>query len=304
MYIMELEKLKLGDLRKVALYYNSHLKIENVKALSKKKLLKILNECIRVVDGKVHLKNEMAGDGFFGDLKDKVVSGVKNVFSRISDRWTKNTQNILNLYGNEKIFKLYAFRQPLNKIVETAVKVISLGTFDPQKHGFDRMYHLGLLVELENGKNVIIEKNQTPDIFLGNAPSNSELRPIPIYDRDLTINKMMDNTLNKVSKDQIFLYSGLQNNCQRFVKDILQSNNMWSSEIDKFIFQDLTNLKKDLPSFTSKIMDGVTNIANIGKKLIGQGEPEFIQWLEQNKHVVKNKRDRARLYKIWLASKN
>ena len=298
-----LNDLTLGELRKVAMYYNEHLKIENIKLLSKKKLLKKLDECIRVVDGRVYLKNENVGDGFFGDLKDKVVNTVSNVFSRISDRWTKNSQNILNKYGNDKIFKIYAFRQPLNKIVESAVKVISLGKFDPQKHGFDKMYHLGLLVKLENGTDIVIEKNETPAIFVGKAPSNSELREIPISDRDITINKMLDKLLEKVSKDQIFLYSGLKNNCQQFVKDILQSNNMWNNDLDKFIYQDLTNLKKDLPSFTGKIMDGVTNIANVGKKLIGQGEPEFLEYLENNKDLVKTKKDAERLYKVWLSMK-
>jgi hypothetical protein len=272
-------KMKFDDFKSVVrLDINRDLNIKNIYGFGKK------------------------GEGFFSDIKDKVVGTVKNIFSPITDRFTKNSQKTLNKYGNEKIFKIYAFRQPLNKIIEKAVNIISLGKFDKGASNINKLYHLGLYVQLENGTDIIIEKNETPDIFVG-KPKYEEMREIPIHDTDLTINKMLENTLKKVNNNQIFVYSGMKNNCQQFVRDVLQSNNMWNSDLDKFIYQDIKKATENVSGFSQKIINSITTGANIGKKLIRQGEPEFEQYLELHKDLVKNKKDRDLMYKIWLKSK-
>jgi hypothetical protein len=91
------------------------------------------------------------------------------------------------------------------------------------------------------------------------------------YRQNLTVYELLTNTLNRIGESRFFLYDGLNNNCQIFIKDILESNNMYSPKINEFLFQDLTELKQQLPSYVGKTMNMATDLGAIASQLMGAG---------------------------------
>ena len=61
-------------------------------------------------------------------------------------------------------------------------------------------------------------------------------------------------------------------NCQRFLIDLLQSNNLLAEPVQKFILQDMTEIVKKLPWYTKLIGQQTTDLAHrFDIALHGQG---------------------------------
>jgi len=251
------------------------VKVGHEPIKKKEKEIEVLKENLKKIGDELKEKKELfknwkeptkKGKGIFDNIKKFVTEP----FRTIKGRLIKNSQAVLDKYANDKIFKIYVFRKALNSILQSAIKVISLGTFNPEKEGYDKLYHLGLWIQLENGHNIIMEKNDSVSIYEGGLPSDVESKIVPMHN-NLTLKEFYDNGLKKMGDDRFFQYSGLKYNCQDFVKGLLESNNMYNSDINNFVFQDMENIKKQLHPTTEKIMNTITDTANIARKWMGQG---------------------------------
>jgi hypothetical protein len=206
---------------------------------------------------KRNVKN-VKGSGLFDDIKNKFI--IQKKYNNVSTRTLKD-------YGNNKIISLKIVRTPIQKMLKTILNVISFNAFNT----FDQLYHLALIATVENNKDVIIEKNAVVNINLKyQITEKSEVMEVP-YNENLTVNELLTNTLNKIGDDKFFLYNGLSQNCQMFVRDILKSNNLYSESINDFLFQDLTELKAQLPDYVGKTMNVVTDLGAIASQLMGAG---------------------------------
>lgn len=223
---------------------------------------------------------KLKGSGFFDTIKNIVTAP----FRTIKGRLTKNSQDVIDKYGSQKIFKILVFRKPLNSILKNAIKVISLGTFNPEKEGYDKLYHLGLSVHLENGVNIKMEKNDAVDISVGD-PTDSELLAVPMH-QQMTLKQFYDNGLAKMGEERFFQYSGLKYNCQDWIKGMLEGSNLYTPAINKFAFQDMENVRKNINPTSEKIMNTITDTANIARKWLGQGKPHDIGQ-KLGKHINK-----------------
>jgi hypothetical protein len=65
----------------------------------------------------------------------------------------------------------------------------------------------------------------------------------------------------------MFLYDafnrGEATNCQGFIKEMLISENLYSPEVDKFVFQDLTDIQKSTHSYVPTVARAVTDIGAV-----------------------------------------
>jgi hypothetical protein len=70
---------------------------------------------------------------------------------------------------------------------------------------------------------------------------------------------------------QYFKYDGFSKtgNCQGYVRALLQGSNIYTPEIDKFVYQPLDKIVERLPSFTSKIAKFTTDLGGIADRLMG-----------------------------------
>lgn len=72
----------------------------------------------------------------------------------------------------------------------------------------------------------------------------TEMMNVPLS-KSITINDLINNLLAKVNHDQIFKYSSFDRNCQCLVKDILKSNDIYSPDIDNFVYLPMDELVKN-----------------------------------------------------------
>ncbi len=210
---------------------------------------------------------ELFGEGLF--------SKVREYFKPRLNDYNNKSKDMLNIYGGNKIIKLTIYRTPLHNILTKALNVISLGKFSSlqKKYGFDKFYHLGIVATLDNNKNIMIQKLEDVDIDTSyKTNKDTEVLEVPIYNKDITLNDFVENTRKAVGDYTFFSYDPFVNNCQWFIKYLLNSNGLLTNEADKFLFQNIEELTKQMPAYARKISRVITDTAATVSKIRGKGE--------------------------------
>jgi hypothetical protein len=235
---------------------------------------KKINKQVSIIIG--HLKPEhehLEGSGL-GDFFKKIGQKVKNIFTPRLDNYNNQTRKSLEQYGNMPVKRLTIYRTPILKILDKVLNLVSFGKFGElkKKYGFDQLYHLALIADV-GSKNLVIEKNEVINVSTSyNTSSKTEKQEIPLNGKELTVNEMFEIGRKNVGDKKWFLYDPFNNNCQYFIKYCLEAVNLYGTPEKDFLFQDLTELAKELPSYTKTIAKGVTNVGAVVNKLTGKGE--------------------------------
>jgi len=226
-------------------------------------------------------KLEGAGIGsFFRDkftryveqpLKD-VISG-KNKYNNVSTKTMKD-------FGNNNILELKIMRTPINSMIDKAFNLLSLNKWDSlkQKYGFDKLFHLSLVATVrdkDNLKNIIMEKNEVVNVSTAYKvePTTQFFKINNI--KTITINQLLENARQKIGDNLFFSYDAFKNNCQFFIKYLLESSGLLTSEAQNFLFQDLKELVKELPSYLPKVAKTVTDLGGFFSRLRGDGKDNY-----------------------------
>ena len=137
---------------------------------------KKINKNVSIIIGKLKPQYEhLEGSGMFDFFKKKanqakqtvqnVASKVSNIFTPRLDSYNNTSRKTLEQYGNFPIKSLTICRTPIMKVLDKTLNFLSLGKFSElkKKYGFDELYHLQLVANVDN-KNVVIEKNEVINI--------------------------------------------------------------------------------------------------------------------------------------------
>ena len=211
---------------------------------------------------------DMEGEGFFGDVADKV----KHIFGK-SSKYNNISTKTLNEYGSVQIKQLTATREKIQKALNLAMNLISSGKFGEatKQLGYDDLYHIRLYAEMENGKLLLIEKNEV--IYIQPTDKiRGEPLPINYKTGSLTLQQLMDAG-QKFLGNNFFLYDAFNNNCASFVVGILKGNKLWSDANTHFLAQDVSALKAKLPG-TSAVSNFITSLGAIVSRIQGKGEKQ------------------------------
>lgn len=216
------------------------------------------------------------------NIFDNIINGLKEIPDKLSNISSKT----LNEYGNIPIQSLLVLRAPLKPHWTESLNLFSFGMFNKykEKNNLNVLYHLSLIAYV-NDTPIIIEKNENIKIApLENndkmTEKGAEMIPINL-NSPLTLNKMMDNTLNFMGKTKFYDYDalgvdGISNNCQDFVTSILFSNNLSTHEALSFIKQPTHTITNDLnnsfASYLPKLTKGVTNLGSRLSRFLGRGK--------------------------------
>jgi len=202
-------------------------------------------EAIKIQKREYAKRKKMIGNGGIYEYGKAIIFGRKDYQPKI--------RKILQQEGKNIIEGIELRRTPLTFLLNTALNAISLGEFEKNKP-FDKLYHLSMVCKLNDGKKLLIEKNEVINMVLNpTIESNTETMELPIS-KNIAVNELLDNTKNRMG-DQFFPYDANSNNCQHFIISILKANNLNTPEAEKFVFQDLKTLFKRLPFFTKPIID-------------------------------------------------
>jgi len=229
-------------------------------------------------------KKEKIGFGYlpsFGNIKK---------FFTPSRELSNHFKNILNKYGNLRILNADIRRAPISGFIDKALNLLSLGTFHQFKKemGYDSMFHLGIVLNLENGKKLLLEKNAKPE-FSETYKDDKDTKYYPLrIDGSPTLKEFIDKTI-KLYGDYAFTnYDAFNNNCQKFIIMLLTANRSLTPPIKTFIYQDVSNILKTVPSYVDKISRGATDIAAVAGEFIGK-----------RKFTTKRKKELKKIFKYF-----
>jgi hypothetical protein len=210
-------------------------------------------------------KRKVKGAGFFDDIKNKFI---------IQKKYNNKSTKTLKDFGNNKIIGLKIMRTPIMGILNTVLNGISFGQWGKslKNNNFDTLFHLALIADTDGGRQIVIEKNEQINISTSyNVTDKSESQIVNLKGLDITVNELLEKTRNSVGDDKYFLYDGLSNNCQWYIRYILESNGLYSEEAKTFLFQSMDEIKKEIQPYVGKIMNAVTNTGTIVAQLLGKG---------------------------------
>lgn len=211
----------------------------------------------------LHAYRHLAGSGWFDGLFQ-----VRHAFSD-SDTATYNQVQ------NSIITKLEVVRTPLKWTSQLFASVASLGTFDAQAKelGYDRVYHLYFLIHIQGyGMPVLYEKSETVTFRFEQPENNVYTQSMDVaFQPGMTIGSFVTTAQSKITSDDYWFYSFDKQNCQQFVLQNLQANNLLTPQIKAFVFQDASRLLSKAPDVSRKLAQHVSTISAIYKKLTGKG---------------------------------
>jgi hypothetical protein len=164
--------------------------------------------------------------------------------------------DILQHYGTQKIIKIELARKPISKNIERVLNMFSFGKFNELKNKlpFDELFHLSLILTLQNGKEITLEKNSIVNMDVNKSFIDTEIN---------TLNKRIKYDLiqficiplKKMGREKFFIYDPFKNNCQMFIRNVLISLNLYDNKTDGFLFQDISSLIDGLPQFIKTVVE-------------------------------------------------
>jgi hypothetical protein len=210
-------------------------------------------------------KRKVKGAGLFDDIRNKFI---------IQKKYNNKSTKTLKDYGNNKIIGLKIMRTPIMGILNTVLNGISFGQWGKslKNNNYDTLFHLALIADTDGGRQIVIEKNEQINISTSyNVSDKSESQIVDLKGLNITVNELLEKTRNSVGDDKYYLYDGLSNNCQWYIRYILLSNGLYSEEAKSFLFQSMDEIKKEIQPYVGKIMNAVTNTGAIVAQLLGKG---------------------------------
>lgn len=180
-----------------------------------------------------------------------------------------NVRKLINDHGKSTIKSIMVCRNPIESGLKSLINVISGNALEKaqQRLNYDNIYHLFLNITLDDGYAFTIERNQSVNI--GQSTTKYEdKRDVNMGDSKIDLATF----ISKGAKSPNFWNYSTTNNCQLFCKTLLQSNGLYTKELNDFIMQDVDELFKESP-LAQKIADGITNIAGrVDSLLNGAGK--------------------------------
>lgn len=254
------------------LYKITHLKKKHFVGGSMKKVKVSKGHHLVIGD----LKPEYAhldGSGLKDTIKN-VATKVKKIFTPLTDKYNNASQRMIAKYGDKEITSMQIRRTPIAKVLDNVLNLISLGKWNKAKkeQKIDELFHLALIVVIDE-KQVVIEKNAAIDLSTNfKTTAETQVQPVPMGDKKFTLNDMLEKTRKTVGDQRYFAYDPFTNNCQYFIRYLLQSVGLYTDAAKNFLFQDMTGIIKQLPSYVNKVATAVTKTGAVVEKLMGKGD--------------------------------
>lgn len=239
-----------------------------------------------------------------GNLIDTIKDKIKGAVFFPSREFSNAFKSIMSKYGNLRIKSARIRRAPIGSAINSLLNILSFGKFEQYKKekNFDKFFHLGIVLELEGGKKLLLEKNAKPEFSENFKDSNDTeyMGPVTISGQP-TLNEFISKTIDRVGKYAFSNYSWNDNNCQKFILMLLEANNSLTPALKNFIYQDVTTLLERLPSFTDKLARFAVDTGGKLQELIGQGKPRSGADKHKRKFTTARRKAIKKLFKNILS---
>ena len=185
-----------------------------------------------------------------------------------------SVKKVLDANADAKIVGLTIHRNVMPKILKTLLNLATKDETDKliKETDKDKLFHVFLLIKLDNGKSILLEKNSSDTIKMVENPKTSEKDEtlvIPAPTKSLTLRELIENT-QKAMGDTFFKYAANGANCGDFIIEVLKSNDLITKEAHHFIFQNTEKILSAVPAL-NKIAQFFTDIRGKANVLIEGG---------------------------------
>lgn len=223
------------------------------------------------------------------DEGDGLLDIFKNAISAIRGGVRKGPspklRAMVKKYGDKMINRIIIQRFPVAGALKMISDLVTKGKFSEtqKKLGYDDIYHLSMILAMENNKSLMYQKNEVAvmtDSFKMQGEHIYVDLPEPIL-----LDDFINNTVKAVGIERYYLYSADNFNCQRFILDHLNANNIPApANLEKFIMQDAAALLQRNPKVISlfrKVTDlgALFNVVKEGEGIYGRGFMDIIKKL-------------------------
>jgi hypothetical protein len=182
----------------------------------------------------------------------------------------KSFRNVLVKYGDMPIVSAVIKRTPLTKGVEALLNAATLGKWNEIKGSIDRLYHLYMVLILEGGKRLLLEKNERP-VLSETIPSDTketESTAVTTMTSPILLSEFIGKTIKRLSLQDYISYDGFSTNCQHFIRAHLLANGLLDPENMAFVYQDIKKLVERTPSFSKWLAKKATDVVGTGRQLV------------------------------------
>jgi hypothetical protein len=206
------------------------------------------------------------------------IKATTEFFSPRLDNYNNHSREVLKKYGDLEIIDLKIVRSPIPAIIDKTINLLSLGKWQKLKEEYKQntLFHLALLVDVGNDIKFLVEKNEVVDIgyklISGKKYEFLKVQPL----KKITTLQLCERGRERVGNEKFFEYDSHTNNCQVFIKLLLESSNMYYPKCRKFVFQDLNGIFANMPKFIPNLMKNITNIGAIANKVLGKGNKKKV----------------------------
>lgn len=194
------------------------------------------------------------------------------------NRVPKPVKHFLGQHGDETMIAIRVCRTPVAGAIQKIINMITLGSLSEamKELNYEDLYHLYCVVTLKGGRMFRVEKNARVTI--------TEVRGLEgdcrlVWgERDMTVGQLFANA---VAGGLVWEYSAHNNNCQKFVKQLLSPSMTLSENHLRFIEQDAETLLKSVGA--RGVIKGVTDIGAIVDTVYRGGRGEDLHLLAFDK---------------------
>jgi hypothetical protein len=207
---------------------------------------------------------------------NKSVNTIDDVYQKIFNGRVELSPKVklaIKNNGSATITNIQIWRNPVQSGIIKALNVVSLGKFGRRfaKEDYNTMFHLGLAIKLNNGRTILLEKNEIINIDINpSKKKGTEEMPVHQIPPNLTLFELLDNAMKRVGERKLLIYSARDSNCQDFALALLQSSNILSSENSIFIKQETKHLFDKLTTLR-KVSNSLTDVGRYAQVAVQGG---------------------------------
>lgn len=208
----------------------------------------------------------LKGEGIISDAIDKVRS-----WFFPPNRLSASSNSAFEKYKDKVVKDITIRRAPIIPAVDRVLNFISSGRFDQAKRdsGFDKMFHLGVIVTLSDGTKVIIEKNERINISTSWSNSADTTYKSTNYNGSMTLAQLMERTEKLMGTFKFYQYNAYENNCQDFVLGIIRAAGAATADTTAFVKQSTKRILETMPWYVKKFSQFATDTAAKANQIIG-----------------------------------
>lgn len=196
-----------------------------------------------------------------GIIIDEELGG--KLFPEIRRDFPPYVRQLIAEFEDFEIKNITVCRNPIQRSLTGLLNLFSLGQIEKQmkRLGYDRLFHLFMLINLSNGRVLLLEKNEVINMYVVTKNINIDSFQKVNVNKNIKLKDFINNTVKAVGPS-IYLYNAETNNCQDFIINLLKSNGLLTEQLNKFIKQDTKSLLSTSPIWVKKISNLTTDFAS------------------------------------------